>query len=201
MSVDEINRIITEDLHEDAYARQAEHPAAYKGKQIAYKMENLLFCCPRCGKTDTMESAGDTVRCKECGLTLRYTPYGMLEGIEQKTVKELFAWLRQKVYDLASKDGSYTAAYGKLMTVDKHLETLVDEGVVELNREALRCGDTIIPLAEITDMAMHGRQSLVLSAGKNYYDLLIPTDNTLKFHMLYQVYKNGKMDHYEGRLR
>lgn len=201
MSVDEINRIITDDLHEDAYARQQEAPAAYKGKQIAYKMENLLFCCPKCGKTDTMVSEADTVTCKECGLSFRYTPYGMLEGIEHKTVKELFSWLRQVVYDLAERDGAYTAAYGKLMTLDKHLEVPVDEGTVELNREALRCGKTVIPMADISDMAMHGRRSLVLSAGKTYYDLMIPEDNTLKFHMLYQVYKNGKMDHYEGRLR
>ena len=201
MSVDEINRIITDDLHEDAYARQLENPVAYKGKQIAYKMENLLFCCPKCGKTDTMVSKADTVKCTACGLSFRYTPYGMLEGIEQKTVKELFAWLRQVVYDHAAADGVYTAQEGKLMTIDKHQETLVDEGTVELSRTMLRCGKTEIPLSEISDMAMHGRRSLVLSAGKVYYDLMIPNDNTLKFHMLYQVYKNGSMEHYEGRIR
>ena len=87
------------------------------------------------------------------------------------------------------------------MTIDKHQETLVDEGTVELSRTMLRCGNTEIPLSEISDMAMHGRRSLVLSAGKVYYDLMIPNDNTLKFHMLYQVYKNGSMEHYEGRIR
>ena len=75
MSVDEINEAIQKDLYEDAYAKQIENPKKYKGKQIAYKMENLLFKCPKCGAMDTIRSEKDTVTCEKCGMSFKYTEY------------------------------------------------------------------------------------------------------------------------------
>ena len=200
LSVEEINRIITDDLHEDAYARQLADPAPYRGKQLAYKMENLLFCCPRCGRIDTMRSGGDTVDCTGCDLQFRYNVYGMLEGLEQKTVQELFAWEKNRVLEIAADGGVFTAPSGRLVSVRRHQETLAAEGPVRMDRQTLRCGGLEIPLEEISDMAMHGRQALVFSAGKVYYEL-VPETNALKFHLLYQAYRYGTMVHYSGRLR
>ncbi|MBQ2976959.1 MAG: 1-acyl-sn-glycerol-3-phosphate acyltransferase [Clostridia bacterium] len=66
MTVDEINRAIAADLHEDAYARQMANPQPYKGKKLAHRMENLLFICPQCGEMDTIRSTGNHMECMKC---------------------------------------------------------------------------------------------------------------------------------------
>ena len=71
-----------------------------------------------------------------------------------------------------------------------------------MNSEAICCNGVCVALNEITDMAMHGRRALVFSTKDTYYEL-IPAmgENTLKFHMLYQVYKDGALTQYSGRIR
>lgn len=202
MSVKEINTIITNDLHEDAYARQETNHCRYKGRQIAVKLENLLFRCPNCGATDTMESRKDTVTCRRCGQQLCYTPYGKLVGHEKfDNIKDLFAWFKEEVLQDAAQKAVYTSDDGILNSVEPHQEIMLDHGPIALSEESLTCGSTVIPLAEITDMAMHGRHALVFSTGKAYYELLPQASNALKFHMLYQAYRHGTFPHYSGRLR
>lgn len=202
MSVDEINEAITTDLHIDAYESQLAEPKKYKGKNLAERMENMISHCPHCNAIDTLKSQGNTVTCKECGHTFTYDQYGMLHGIPYKTVKELFAWQKQQIEQDAAKGVTYTAPSGTLTTVANQIEQPVSEGAISLSKEELTCGDTTIKLHDITDMAMHGRRTLVFSTAKDYYELIpAPESNALKFHMLYQMYKNGKIDHYNGRTR
>ena len=120
MSVEEINKVIATDLHEDAYERQLATPMKYKGKQTAVKLENLLFICPKCGAIDSMHSKKDTVSCDKCDLTFTYNEYAMLDGISQKTVKDLYAWQKEQIIQAAaSGELVYTAPDGVLQSVSK----------------------------------------------------------------------------------
>ena len=187
MTVDEINEAINRDLYEDAYDRQMKEPKIYKGKNLAKYMENLLFICPKCGKIDTIQTTDDTVTCSACDLSFTYNEYGMLEGSRFKTVKELSDWQRQEVENIAKTDTVYTASGGRMITVKKHVETLVAEGPVTLSRASLICGDMEIPLGEISDMSIHGRRGLVFTAQKQYYELVPSQEaNALKFLWLYE---------------
>lgn len=189
MTVDEINEAINRDLYEDAYDRQLKEPKTYKGKDLAKYMENLLFVCPKCGKIDTIQSSDNTVTCSECDLTLKYNEYGMLEGSNFKTVKELADWQRLEVEKAANSDVVYTASDGRMITVKKHEETLVAEGSVTLTSHSFTCGNTEIPLNEISDMSIHGRRGLVFTAQKQYYELVPSKEaNALKFLWLYEEY-------------
>ena len=189
MTVDEINEAINRDLYEDAYNRQMKDPKIYKGKNLAKYMENLLFICPKCGKIDTIQTTDDTVTCSACDLSFTYNEYGMLEGSRFKTVKELSDWQRQEVENIAKTDTVYTASGGRMITVKKHVETLVAEGPVTLSRASLICGDMEIPLGEISDMSIHGRRGLVFTAQKQYYELVPSQEaNALKFLWLYEEY-------------
>lgn len=202
MSVDEINEAITTDLHEDAYERQLVAPKKYKGKNLAQCLEHMISHCPHCNAIDTLKSEGNSVTCKECGHTFTYDEYGMLSGTTYTTAKDLFTWQKEQIEKDAAADATYTAPDGTLTTVANGAEQLVSEGAISLNREELTCGDTTIKLNDITDMAMHGRRTLVFSTVKDYYELIPAAEsNVLKFHMLYQMYKNGKIDHYNGRTR
>lgn len=191
MSVEEINEIIAKDLYEDAYAHQLENPKKYKGKQIAYKMENLLFRCPECGAMDSIKSQKDTVTCEKCGLTFKYTEYCMLEGLRFKTVKELAAWQQEEVLKDAQEEKVYTSQGGKLTSIEKHVETECAQGAVSLTKDALSCGNVSIALDTIADLTMHGRRAIVFSTKEKYYELLPSEEsNVLKFLLLYNVYKN-----------
>ena len=193
MSVEEINKVIATDLHEDAYERQLAAPMKYKGKQTAVKLENLLFICPKCGAIDSMHSKKDTVFCDKCDLTFTYNEYAMLDGISQKTVKDLYVWQKEQIIQAAaSGELVYTAPEGVLQSVSKGEEVVLAQGAISLSKEKLVCGSYEIPLDDIMDMAMHGRHALVFSTADTYYELKpTPETNSLKFHLLYEMYKTG----------
>lgn len=197
MSVAEINDAISKDLYEDAYARQLQTPARYKGKQIAYRMESMLFHCPNCRRMHTLTSVKDTISCNQCGMSFRYTEYGMLEGegMKHKTVKELFSWQSRQVEQDASAHVTYTAPDGVLKTIENHVETVAGQGAVSMDEETLTCGNVQIPMEQIADMDIHGKYALVFSADGTYYELIPDRSvGALKFHMLYQAYKYGAVN-------
>jgi ribosomal protein S27AE len=191
MTVDEVNAVIANDLHVDAYESQLAKPKRYKGKGLAEKMENFVFLCPECGEVDTLKSGGDRVTCTHCGLTFRYTEYGMLEGVPFPTMRELARWQEEEVMRAAENGAVYTAESGTLAKIAKHEETPVDSGPIRLSASSLICGNTEIPLGDIANMTMHGSRAIVFSVPGAYYEL-IPAEgfNTLKFEMLYYCYKN-----------
>lgn len=192
MSVDEINNIINTDLYEDAYETQASSPSKYKGKQLAVKMESVLFYCPKCQRIDTLTSHKDTVTCSNCGLSFKYTQYGMLEGLDQKTFKELFYWLKQKVESDAKENVVYIAPSASIKTVCNHIETHLASGELKIDSKCLSCGDVALNIDDIVDLAMHGKYAIVLSTKDAYYEILLNDGSSgFKFFMLFQAYKYG----------
>ncbi len=187
LSVDEINEIIRRDLYEDAYARQLDAPKKYKGKKPAYRMESMLFTCPFCSAHESMYSERDTVSCKACGGSFRYTEYGMLEGLDYKTVRELSDWQKAEVARVADSGEGYAVDEARISTVKDHVESFICEGSFSMSADGISFGEIRIPIGEITDLAMHGKYALVLSRQKDYYEILIPEKyNTLKFFLLYK---------------
>jgi len=189
MTSDEVNEAIIRDLHENAYERQLANPVAYTGENLAEGMESFLFLCPDCGKIDTMRTHGDTVACTACGHSFRYTEYGMLEGTKCTTVLELSQWQRQETANHAAAGMVYTAPNATLFRLDNHKAIPVCEGPVTMNEAELVCGDVHIPMDKISDLAMHGKRTLVFSTDI-YYEM-VPAEgvNALKFMWLYQEYK------------
>ncbi len=190
MTVEEIYDVILTDLHEDAYARQAEAPQRFRGKELAEKLENLLFICPECGGRDTFRSKDDEVRCEACGHTVRYDEYGAIHGSRFTSLKEWSDWQKEQVL-LDLKNGvAYTAAHAKLVRIEKHVETHVTEGEAVMTAELLRCGEMEFPMSTVLSLAMHDQRAVVFSAGKEYFEML-PAEgfNTLKFMLYYDACK------------
>lgn len=187
MSVEEINEIIERDLHEDAYARQLESPKKYRGKQLAYKMESMLFTCPFCHAHESMYSEKNKVSCKCCTNSFSYDEYGMLHGLPFKTVKELSDWQKSELAHDVGCGACYSVEGAKISTVKNHKDSFVCKGTLTMNGEEIRCGELVIPVSEIDDLAMHGKYALVLSVKKDYYEILIPeSSNALKFFLMYK---------------
>lgn len=190
MSDDEIYEIIKRDLYEDAYERQLAEPKRYKGKQTAYRLENLLFICPECGAHGTLSSKKDTVSCSACGHKFVYNQYGMLEGTKFTTVKEIADWQAGEVEKDAESGAVYRSELGRISAIGKGTEEIVAEGELTMTSEVIKCGDFEMPIASIPDIAIHGKHSLVFSGGEQYYEITpIKDDNAMKFLLLFAEYK------------
>lgn len=190
MSVDEIYKVINDDLYEDAYARQLEQPIKYKGKHLAEQMENLLYICPSCGSYDTFRSEDDAVCCKVCQMQFHYNEYGMLEGAPFQTVREFAAWQKEKAREDVTANTVYSSPTATLASISNHVETLMDQGKLTMSTECIKCGNTEIAMKEILDVAMHGRRALVFSTNEKYYELIPEKgSNVLKYFLYFEEYK------------
>ena len=190
MSATEIYEVIVADLYEDAYARQLKEPCRYRGKNLAQRMENLLFVCPECQGRDTFCSQGDEVTCGACGLSFRYDAYGTLGGAPFGTVKEFSDWQKQEVVADVRTGAVYTAADATLSVVQNHREERITNGPASISPQALTCGETVFSLTDISDLAMHGQRALVFTARGSYYELIPSQEaNALKFLLYFHAYK------------
>jgi len=190
MTPAQIQQAIESDLYEDAYARQLENPKRYKGKNLAKGLENLLYICPDCGTYDAFGSSGNTVKCTHCGLEFTYNEYGMLERAPFTTVLAFSQWQDAKLEEDVRRGAVYEAAKARLCTLSGGEETFVAEGSLQMSGEVLCCGDWEVPMAKITDLAMHGQRAIVFTAEKQYYELIPKKgSNALKFFRYYQMYK------------
>ena len=192
MSDEQVYDIIKRDLYEDAYARQLEAPKKYRGKQPAYRLENLLFICPECRAHGKISTHKDTVTCSACGHSFKYNEYGMLEGTRVHTVKELSDWQKAEVAKDAESGAAYTARLARISIIGKGTENAIAEGKLTMSKETLKCGEFEIPISSIPDVAIHGKHSLVFSGGKQYYEItFIEDDNAIKFLLLFTEYKKS----------
>ena len=188
MSSDEIYQAIIADLHEDAYERQIKEPQKYRGKNLAEKLENLMFICPSCGQKDAFISKGNIVCCRKCDLSYTYDEYGMLHGGRFSTVKEFADWQKEQICCDVQNNVEYTAKEGVLSTIRDHKEEFVAKGELSFSKDGLRCGDFEVKVSEISEMAMHGQRAIVFTAGKQYYELIPSKEaNALKFHLYYET--------------
>ncbi len=191
MTAQEVNEAIIRDLGEDAYVRQLADPKPYRSEHTAEGLEYLLFRCPDCGKLDTLHTHGDTVECTACGLEFRYDEYGTLHNIPFATLKDYQDWQETQTAQDVVLGTAYSSPCGKLISVANSTATDVDEGPVSMNAEAITCGNTVIPMSEISNLDIHGKNVIVFTAGKTYYELK-PEGNGYKYVLLYQALTQTK---------
>lgn len=80
METDELQTLIEQDLHENAFETVRRRPAPYRGEGTAERLERLLCVCPKCGAFGTIESRDNEVSCRSCGFTTVYTLSGGFRG-------------------------------------------------------------------------------------------------------------------------
>lgn len=191
MSAKELNEAIIRDLGEDAYVRQLAEPKAYRSDHAAEGLEYLLYRCPECGSLDTLHTHGDTVECSSCGLKFRYDEFGMLHGVPFDTLKAYQDWQEAQTAEDAAGVRGYSSPHGTLITVANSIATPLSEGPVSMTAEAITCGDVSVPMEDISNLDIHGKNVLVFTAGKTYYELK-PEGNGFKYMLLYQQYAKNR---------
>ncbi len=176
MSADEVNRVLAEDLFEDAYERQEQDPVRFRGKDRAEWLETALYLCPSCGGAGTLRSHKNEFFCG-CGLRAEFTEYGYLEGnAPYKTVTEWDAWQAERLKEIAKEDGSgpvFTDANVRLVRVlPDHKEEPVAQGILTMYRDRIECGGTTLFIADISAMAVYGRANVTFTHREGHYELL-----------------------------
>ena len=191
MTEEEIYKIITTDLYENAYARQMLELNKYKGKNIAEGLENIIYMCPKCGEHDTLKSIGDTVTCNKCSHTFRYNEYGVLEGTTHKTVNGLHKHQLEILRKDIIENKEYTAPTATISKIERnHIKESLESGKLIMTAKTLKCGHNEFITNNIQDMAIYGKHGLVFTYDNEYYEI-IPDKNysALKFLLYYKELK------------
>lgn len=195
MSVDEVNALIRRDLYENAFERQKAEPVRYRGKGLAEGLETALFLCPACGGLGTLHAQGNTLRCDCCSLCFTYSEYGLFENAPFKTMLEWDCWQMaelEKRSEGYGEEAVFADAQVRLLQLESgHRASELTVSKLRMYRDRLECGAYVFPIAEIADMAIHGRSTLIFStSGGSHYELK-PDGimNARKYLHLYKIYK------------
>ena len=197
MSVQEVNALIRRDLYEDAYARQAEDPVRYSGKDLTKGLETVLYLCPTCGKIGTLRGMDDRLTCS-CGFRARYTEFGFLEGAPFPTIPEWDRWQTGELEKRALTAGDEPLLEDPMQTLSRvHASSgsePLTQDTLRLYRDKLCCGTYCFHLSEISDMAIYGRMSLVFSTTSgSYYELKSDFDRSAtKYYSAFRVLKHAQ---------
>ena len=175
MPEDELMSVIERDLHEDAFERQRDEMVIFKGKWIASRMETALYLCPQCGGLCTMHSEDTRFFCEKCGMNVIFNPYGFFENGNNdapfSTVYEWDMWQEKSLREMDFGDGPIFSDEDQTLAVvtDDHGEKLAASGTLTLWTDRLEIGEFSIALSDISQMAIHGRETIVFSShGVNY---------------------------------
>ena len=186
MSDDELYNVITKDLYENAYTSQLVEKRKYKGKNLAERLENLIFICPNCKSYDSLQSSGNFVKCSHCENTFEYNEYGLLEGIEYKTVLGLSQWQQSKIKEDVMCKVDYTTPRGVISEVlVDHTKKQIDAGEVLMNDKVLRCGNIEFDVSEIVDMNIYGKRGIVFSCQNRFFEIVIDKPYNAYKYILY----------------
>ncbi len=149
MSPDEIQRALDEKLYHDDYEWNKTARVKFSGKgQMAENMHQLLFWCPNCGSDLTMESHGDSIRCKKCGNGGHLNEYYDLIPDEGSTLPETprvwFDMQREHVRAMVRTEGYTLTGHVKIGVLPKYgylknqaTSEIVGEGELTLDAEGL----------------------------------------------------------------
>lgn len=200
MSEEEIYTLLKKDLQEDAYETQSQAPVAFKGKDLAEKLETALYLCPRCNRIDTLKSRGNRFSCS-CGLTMTIDAFGYFHGkdIPFATPRQWDQWQEEKMRALSGTLGSDPAFFDDDQTLclrsEDHSLKPLTRGRMSLFRDRLVIGEKAFPLQKLRGLAMIQRDGMVFSTAEEDYVITSPTlRNARKYYTLFHYLKTAQPD-------
>lgn len=194
MTDDELYEIIKKDLYENAYNTQLIEKRKYKGKNLAERLENLIFICPECKSYETLQSSGNSVVCNHCQKSFEYNQYGLLEGIEFKTVLALSRWQQDRIVEDVKTNVEYVAERAILSEVFiDHTKQQISYDKVSINNKCLKVGDNEFDIDDIVDINIYGKRGIVFSIKNKFYEIIIDKPyNAYKFVLYYKEVMRNK---------
>ena len=199
MTQTQIAEAIARDIHEDAYARQAENPVRFKGKCLAEGIQNALYLCPKCLGFDTLRGQGDTLACG-CGFTATYLDTGFLAGpaLPFHTLAAWGRWQHERLKEMLALQPDRPAFEHAQQTVvrvlQNHSTVPVAQGTLSLSRQGLVCGAFTLPLNQLFVLEIYGKNTVVFSDGQgNRYQVRSQTERSgLPYFETYELLRESR---------
>ena len=149
LTPEEIEDKVNVAIYNDDFAWNEKARVKFEGNEnIATKLEEHIFFCPKCGKELTMKGEGNRFYCTECGNGTAIDEYYDFKPFDKDCVipKNLRVWYelqRRKIYrEIKAKDNFTLTEKVKLGIqpsdhyVDKHITAeVVGEGMLTLNKK------------------------------------------------------------------
>ena len=203
---------LAHDDHPDAETRtaQAGLPFRYTGKRLAERLERFLFQCPSCGRTDTMSSCEDLLRCTSCGLTVRYGEDGRLsqatpsatEPFQFPLTRDWNRWQCGNLSDAIRRRIPYPSVTTDTVdsiharnSADPDETDTTDPVLLENTGAFLKTGGRIGKLADVGSgiLKLHADRLLFLSAPDTEPPLVFPLCSISGLNIQY----NDKLEFYQ----
>lgn len=183
----EIYRILQDKLYYDEYQWQEETGALFRGKNLAEGYDQMLICCPRCGKTGTWESAGDAVTCTACGnggvlgRDLHMRPAKAGDQVFP-TLKAWYAWQEAQVVEQVEQPGFSMEEPVTCRAYDEEDALYRDagKGVLRLDGEAI-CYEGTYDDAEICLTVRHAHLPGLSADPGKYVEIAFEEYGLLRF--------------------
>ena len=166
METDELQELIENGLREDAFETAKRHPAPFRGKATAERLEKLLCVCPKCGAVGTMQSRDNEFLCRGCGFTTVYTLGGGFRGgkVPFADLREWELWQTGKIRQLCEKaeDGPIFEDEGyEIYTVHGSVSDRIGIGGLHLYRDRLELPTGIaIASEDVAEIELSGSSGL-----------------------------------------
>ena len=170
----------------------------YVGKKPnAFGLDKILYKCPDCKQEHTLRVEHDTLRCQNCGFSVRVNEYYDLVDIQGKAqpadIDEWYQWQRSCVAKQVQEDGFALSLQGKLCTlrVDKLKKPpknrmLLSVGTVRLTKEGLsfigtlngQTADYQFDAKSVYSLTFSTKGFLEFYTGNDYF-MLVPDDKDM----------------------
>lgn len=186
MDGDQIEALIQRDIHTDIWQQQRSEPVAYRHRRRAENLQTVLYICPACRRTGTLDSRRKHLFCA-CGEKWEFTPFGNFAPAQPfENIAEWDAWQCQ---ELARQFAAGTLTLrDENVTVSRleadHQQTDLPSAALILEKDVLRCGDLQWKLTDIDDLALVLSRSLLLSIGSEYYQLKAAESCSLRKYLV-----------------
>ncbi|MFP4011090.1 MAG: lysophospholipid acyltransferase family protein [Spirochaetaceae bacterium] len=207
MTVPQVYEQLVRLLSHDDFDYQRKAMIRFGGRRRAEYIEAVLFTCPTCERRHTLRSAGNLLRCRACGYTVRYGPYGFFRPVSGTLrFEDLRAWNVWQIERFKAYLDGHGAAGVPLMREEvadlsrgfksMPLQT-VGRGRLELYPEEVRFigsdGTWTFPLHEIEGANIQNGEPLEFYFRGDLYRVRIPSPrgNTYKWLL--------GLDHLQGK--
>lgn len=136
-TVDEIHKVILDNLACDEYQYQLDNNISISHANLVEGLEHILCICPHCNSVSSIVAKGNTLTCVSCNTAVSMNEYGQLQGGEFCSVSQWYDY----IVDIVAKqvaDNSYIVqdvCTIEFMTKGKFRK--IGKGTVVHNREGI----------------------------------------------------------------
>lgn len=130
----------------DDYAWNEDAKVEFPSKNgMAYKLDTLLYMCPKCGEMYKMECEGDRMRCTHCGNTIEMDKTGAIRAVGEDSVcpRRVTDWTILE----RAKAAEDVKAEGFSFSEHVRIGVLPDHGSLSGDNTAVICGDGILTIS------------------------------------------------------